>query len=213
VSCVGKTTALMPQTIPQHLVNNSGFAPSLVFGQLKAGRAHTCGSRTAFPNYNTDEIICFGENNAGQLGFEEPGSPPFINNLQTDMMGGTQTIDRLQSLSAGGDNTCVIEGPSDQTRPALIKCWGDNRYGQLGPNLVSVASSTVPQTVATNQGNYRPINVAVGDRHVCALHRVWTGGAVDQLQIWCWGDNRFGQLGNGRSLLRKVPYEVRAPNR
>lgn len=44
------------------------------------------------------------------------------------------------------------------------------------------------------------VQVAAGDAHTCALD---DGG-----QVWCWGDNQYGQLGDGSQTDRLTPVAV-----
>ena len=48
--------------------------------------------------------------------------------------------------------------------------------------------------------NNRPVSILAGSRHACAL--MMDGVA------WCWGDNTYGQLGDGTTTRRLVPTQV-----
>ncbi|NBT25752.1 MAG: cell wall anchor protein, partial [Actinobacteria bacterium] len=81
-------------------------------------------------------------------------------------------------------------------------CWGYNGYGQLGDgtsgNGDSSANRLVP--VAVSGGRTYTALVA-GGKHTCGLA---TGGTA-----YCWGWNRYGQLGDGTSGTdRLVPVAV-----
>jgi len=71
-----------------------------------------------------------------------------------------------------------------------VKCWGNNRYGQLGLGedvfAVELDGSTVPTSVALGRG---AIDIDAGDEHVCAV--------LDDGSVRCWGRNQAGQLGQG----------------
>ena len=73
-------------------------------------------------------------------------------------------------------------------------CWGSNSAGQLGDGSTSRISSS-PVVVAGLASDVRTI--ATGDTHSCA---VTNGGGV-----FCWGNNEYGQLGDGTTFNRYAP--------
>jgi len=77
-----------------------------------------------------------------------------------------------------------------------LKCWGDNEYGQLGDGTTTVRLT--PRGVAGLASGVQA--VTAGGAHTCA---VTTAGAV-----LCWGDNSFGQLGDGSSGTQSSPVAV-----
>ncbi len=76
-----------------------------------------------------------------------------------------------------------------------VRCWGDNRSGQLGNN--STVDSHVPvQAIAAGS---RVTAVSAGFSHTCA---VVDGG------VQCWGANFNGQLGNNSTAESHVPVPI-----
>ena len=67
-----------------------------------------------------------------------------------------------------------------------VQCWGDNGYGHLGDGGTETDSGRPVQVVGLTSGVTDLANTADGS---CALR---TDGTV-----WCWGNNWFGQLGDG----------------
>jgi alpha-tubulin suppressor-like RCC1 family protein len=96
----------------------------------------------------------------------------------------------VSGLIAASDHTCVI------TAEHRVACWGDGRTGGLGDGTTT--SSTTPVDVVDLPGDV--FAIAAGDRFSCALT---AGGAVD-----CWGNNEFGQLGDGTRRTRLTPIAV-----
>lgn len=92
-----------------------------------------------------------------------------------------------KSWTCSNYHTCALL--SDKT----VKCWGDNTYDQLGSGSSTLTSSTIPVTVVTNSSTLTPLanvtTLALTKDHACAIQ---SGGA-----LYCWGDNLWGQLGNG----------------
>ena len=72
-----------------------------------------------------------------------------------------------------------------------VQCWG--RTPQNGQTL----STTTPATVA---GLKQIVMISARGYHSCALA---TGGAV-----FCWGDNTYGQLGDGTRTSSAAPVQV-----
>jgi alpha-tubulin suppressor-like RCC1 family protein len=95
----------------------------------------------------------------------------------------------VHSIAAGGGHTCalVVGG---------VRCWGWNADGQLGDG--SKVMRTTPVAVSGLGSGVRA--VVTGTSHTCALT---DGGAVQ-----CWGDNRYGQLGDGTTTDRTTPVNV-----
>lgn len=195
----------------------------LRFSTLAAGESHTCGlAGNGVP-------LCWGENLSGQLGdgsrnnqtvprvvggglaFQEitagwshtcgltsSGNTFCWGNNNQGQLGDGTTLDRLQpnlvseavgELVAGSAHTCGIRG-------GTVVCWGANSAGQLGDG--SGTDQRTPVEVAGLPGPARTL--AAGAVHTCAL-------LVDG-RVYCWGQNRFGQLGDGTNIDRAQPVEV-----
>ncbi len=149
---------------------------------ISAGAEHTC-ALTAL-----GAVKCWGRNTSGELG----NGSNLDSALAQDVSGLSAGA---RSVAAGGDATaahsCAV------TVSGAVVCWGSNDSGQLGDGTTS--SSNVPVTV---QGlTYGMRAVTTGGRHACALSAV--GGMV------CWGDNQFGQLGDGSTQSSLKPVEVK----
>ncbi len=94
------------------------------------------------------------------------------------------------SISAGYDHTCGVR--TDGT----AWCWGWNSDGQLGDGTTTKRKSPVRVGTANNwdsisAGNYD---------HTCGVR---TNGTA-----WCWGQNGYGQLGDGTTTKRLSPVQV-----
>ena len=81
--------------------------------------------------------------------------------------------------------------------PAPLTSWGDNSQGQLGNATTS--GSSLPGPVALPAG-VGAISVSAAGAHVLVI------GSDGQL--YSWGDNSFGQVGDGTTVNRPTPEVV-----
>lgn len=100
------------------------------------------------------------------------------------------SVNGLKRIVAGNNHTCVLTGQG------RVRCWGDNQFGQLGyGNAINVGdkSTDLPFTAGdVPLPALDPVQQLVaGNNHTCVL--------LQSGLIYCWGDNRFGQLGYNRT--------------
>jgi alpha-tubulin suppressor-like RCC1 family protein len=94
------------------------------------------------------------------------------------------------AIGAGYGHTCAL------TSAKGVKCWGFNAFGQIGDGTTT--NRPTPVDVSGLSSGVGAI--AVGGHHVCALT---TAGAVK-----CWGENDWGELGDGTTTNRLTPIDV-----
>lgn len=95
------------------------------------------------------------------------------------------------TMDVGGDHACRVGADGK------VACWGSNGSGQLGFGIVSWAN-TRPEAVV---GIDAPVtSVSTGGTHTCALTSVG--------DVWCWGANDSGQLGDGTTESSGLPVRV-----
>jgi alpha-tubulin suppressor-like RCC1 family protein len=142
----------------------------------------SAGARHTCAVVDDGELTCWGDNFFGQLGndFDITGAP-------TEVPG----LSGVVAVSSGGSHTCALSGAGG------VKCWGYAAYGQLGDNTFGDTHSS-PVDVVGLQGGVA--GISAGGTHTCALT---TGGGVK-----CWGDNSFGQLGDGTNTNAGAPVDV-----
>src|SRR3990172_972132 len=199
-----------PATI--HPPTSSPPAPSRDSAQISAGYAHTCvltsgggvkcwgyglhgalGNGTATTSRTPVSVAgltsgggvkCWGYTySSGALGT----ALATISVVPVDVSGLESGV---SAVAASGGNVCAL------TSGGGVKCWGFNGAGQLGNGTTTI--SVVPVDVSGLTSGVTAI--AAGYGHTCAL--------TSRSSVKCWGDNSYGQLGNGSRTNSKVPVEV-----
>ena len=93
-------------------------------------------------------------------------------------------------LAAGSEFVCGITTTG-------TACWGDDRYGALGDGWRALSSTPVP---LDSEPRFISLTTKASASHVCGITGI---GAA-----YCWGNNYFGQLGDGSKNNRNVPVPV-----
>jgi regulator of chromosome condensation (RCC1) repeat-containing protein/Regulator of Chromosome Condensation (RCC1) repeat protein len=118
---------------------------------------------------------------------------------------GVQDLDPhpLSSITTGGSHACGIadSGGLSPGSKGTAFCWGDNSHGQLGGRDPNDPLDSTPWPVAP------PVSGAVlwkllsaGETHTC--------GVTVTDETYCWGDNIYGQLGDGTTTQSAQPVLV-----
>lgn len=160
--------------------------------RLSTGRTHTLAVCT------DGSVLAWGRNSQGQLG----------NNSTFDSTVPV-VVNTAQGISALYDKKVVAVAAGDTHSLALcsdgtLVAWGNNGDGQLGNNNTPNDSS-VPVLVNRTSGvsalfNKDVVSISAGDNFSLAL-------TADGLMA-SWGENLHGQLGNGTTADKAVPFAV-----
>jgi len=178
---LGNGTATNSST-PVSVVGISGAA------DISSGGYHSC---TRFPD---GTLECWGLNDVGQLGNGTTAN----STTPVPVSGITNAI----TVSSGYIHTCAL------LPDGTVRCWGDNSYGELGdgtpvvpPPLRGGASTAHASTPVMVVGITTAVAVtATTGFHTCAVLQNGT--------VRCWGDNSYGQLGNGSTIDSSTPVLV-----
>ncbi|MFD6894740.1 Hsp70 family protein [Rhodococcus sp. NPDC060086] len=142
---------------------------------LSAGEDHTCALTEGGEGY------CWGRNTNGQIGEEG-----------TDLIESPRRIDlpTMTSLAAGGNHTCASTVVGD------VFCWGANTSGQLGRGYTNDSDAAIADPLQVELPGPAAF-VAAGRGHTCA--------ALEDARTYCWGENGWGQLGEGTNDSHSEP--------
>ncbi|MEN9595258.1 MAG: hypothetical protein RLY23_1741, partial [Actinomycetota bacterium] len=95
------------------------------------------------------------------------------------------------AISTGESHSCAL------LADGTAKCWGNNASGQLGNNTTT--SSSIP-VVVSGLASAVAISAGASGFHSCALLADGTAK--------CWGNNGYGELGNGTTTNSSIPVVV-----
>ncbi len=150
---------------------------------IAAGAAHACAL------LGDGRVLCWGANDAGQIGAGAPvdgaahPAPVVVEEAGGAALGG------VSQLALGGAHSCAL------TTERRALCWGRNDFGQLGNPANAGTPTPNPAPLAVDDGAGAGLAgvrlIDAGGAHGAAL------GVDGRLLIW--GSNAAGQLGEGAS--------------
>jgi alpha-tubulin suppressor-like RCC1 family protein/pimeloyl-ACP methyl ester carboxylesterase len=172
-----------PSTVP---VDVLGITNAVA---IAAGSRHNCVILSG------GTVKCWGNDLYGQLG----------NNTAIATYSTPVTVTGISSAAAlglGPRHSCAV------LTDGTVKCWGRNIDGELGNGKtnnytmtpVSVSGITNAVSVAGGGDGVPDAWPLSGDGSSCAV--LSTGG------LKCWGDNSYGQIGNGNTVSQSSPVDV-----
>jgi|GEM_PF-2371924 len=177
--------------------------PVLVSGlehvvQIAAGASH------ALVLDKDGNMYTWGDNQSGQLGLGVAYDGNTWGRLLPNRVSDLPAITRMD---AGPNFTFAID------KDDKVWAWGNNGYSQLGDKTVNNQPSPIqtqiydwlnPPVIKPGEGtvivkNPRTVSLAAGDSD---------SFAIKNNQIYAWGSNAFGQLGDGTNSSKNKPVQV-----
>jgi alpha-tubulin suppressor-like RCC1 family protein len=148
------------------------YLPNLIEGFAGRVKTITVGESTNCALLYDGTVQCWGFSRYGQTGIVQENNP--IPSTVTF----TETVLKVTS---GGQHICALLSSN------RVACWGYNQFGQLGFEATSGTDTPNP-TPTIIEGLTNVVDVQAGRYFNCALNNVG--------EIWCWGNNWGGMLGN-----------------
>ncbi|MEZ5265660.1 MAG: hypothetical protein R2755_28630 [Acidimicrobiales bacterium] len=143
-------------------------------------------------------LSCWGSNTEGEL-----GDDTMLGSLtERPVWGRSDGV----LLATGGSHGCAV---SSIYASDYIFCWGADDAGQLGdgpivhaPPMVPIVgpSGSRPDFVFVGGADPGVVALAAGATHTCAV--------LADGDVWCWGGNARGQLGDGTTTDGVYPVKV-----
>jgi RCC1 and BTB domain-containing protein len=160
--------------------------PKLIKGLLNENVVQIiCGLRHSLVLTKSGELYGFGYNYFGQIGCGNNS-----NQLTPIKIIGFNS-EKIVSIACGGYHSLVL------TDEGQVYSWGYNSHGQLG--LGNKAHQNRPQKINLNN-NQIVKSISCGWNHSLLL-------TIDG-NIYAFGDNKFGQLGNGNTTEQLNPVKI-----
>lgn len=198
------------QNIAGEVGDGTGASRPLALSIGTSAATLSLGDYTSCVTNSADELTCWGRNMHAQI------DATAQNRLAPTLV---SFVSGVVQAGVGRDHICAVR--TDHT----AVCWGNNSYGQLGngatatysgvvtvavPDVMEIAVSRHHGCVRDSAGavwcfgeGYTPtptkialakpaISLAAGAGHDCAI--------TQDYEVWCWGEQASGQLGNGLNL-------------
>ncbi len=155
---------------------------------IAAGGCHSCVVT------RSGSVYCWGNNTFGRLG----NTPITGSAVPVPVIHGDgQPLRDVTSIAAGSEHTCALNTHGH------VYCWGNNGYGRLGNNSTRHSGVPVQVVDATGQPLNNVLSIVAGESHSCALNM--------SNNVYCWGNNELGRLGNNHRANSAVPVKAVGP--
>jgi alpha-tubulin suppressor-like RCC1 family protein len=181
--------------------------------------------------FSDGTIACWGDDSAGQLGDcgttsrATPATVPGVQANYSFVMSPHKMCTVVYMSNFAGPVVCWGPGPptavqgaangvalSDDhacggvqavgSQPAGTGCWGENSAGELGDG-----------TTTSSQAAVRVLDIPLGDNVIVGPYfNCATSGSNGTGDLWCWGLNRNGQLGDGTTTSPVRPEQLNVPS-
>ena len=156
--------------------------------QAAAGDAHSLAL------LDDGTVVAWGFNGSGQLGNNSttlslaPVSPVLQSTTTPP-----PALSGIMAIAAGLNHSLALSNDGN------VLSWGQNASGQLGINTTIDAKVATPVTTLAGQSI---MAITAGPNHSLALR--------SDGKVYAWGANESGQLGDGKTVILKIPTQITA---
>ena len=189
----------------------------LTGGTLKPGlfKYATLGKRHSVGISPAGFMYAWGDNSYGQLG-DGTSVDKIIPTIITSVDNGSNTIVNAPSwkkVVASNHNLAI-----DQS--GRLYAWGNNDHGQLGnvittptttTTITPLANSSTPLLIGSASSTDKWLSIVVGDSHSMGLKWNSILPIASNLELYTWGSNQYGQLGDGTNISSSTPIKIPNP--
>ena len=164
--------------------NDYSYAVQLVGNDwvyISTGRLHSCGLKS------DNSLWCWGSNSYGQLG---DGS---VSNSDEPLNVSSNNV-WVTNIASGAVMSCGKPG-------FVARCWGENSAGNLGNgnNNNYIDSDTAVNILGTGYTGISFDILSASMTTVCG---------IDNTDLYCWGNNEYGQIGNNSTTNSNSPVHI-----
>lgn len=169
--------------------------------EVKSGQQQNCGIQQEVTS-GVASLWCWGNSDGAQNGAANDHAIPTEVLLPQAVTKNNTAyqFDGLDAYSVGKNHMCVVLSYTDPTGLSSdldrLFCRGNNRFGQLGDQIGRQGSS-----------EFAPVDEADNWQLVIAGYDNTCAFKTDNT-LWCWGNNRDGQLGTGDRVSTATPQAI-----
>ena len=166
-------------------VDMSGVLAGKTVQKLMSKNSRFCALTT------DSKLFCWGHNFGGKLGNNSTTNSSVPVAVDTSGVLSGKTI---KSVALGLFSSCVVA--SDDK----LYCWGTGTSGQLGNGVMANSSVPVAVDMSGVLAGKTIKTLQINSNQICVI--------ASDSQLYCWGLNTYGQLGNNSTADSAVPVAV-----